>query len=198
MREPILPRVAKNEPGAASECIARYEGLVWSLVRRFCRNRADAEDAVQDVFIEIWRSAGRYNPLLASEATFVGVIARRELIDRCRTQRRRAGETFLGDQQEQVQRADPATLEVREEAKLASRSVAKLGASEQLVLSLAIDRGITHTGIAKVTGMPVGTVKTHVRRGLMKLRWMMDAQGGRGQGRRHGGNEFREVRTGAA
>jgi len=46
MREPILPRVAKNEPGAASECIARYEGLVWSLVRRFCRKRGSRKRSV--------------------------------------------------------------------------------------------------------------------------------------------------------
>lgn len=195
MNDPILPRVARNEPGAASECFARYEGLVWSLVRRFCRNRSDAEDAVQDAFVEIWRSAGRYNPLLASEATFVAVITRRELIDRSRAQRRRAGEVCLGDQQEQVPQFEAGSLEVSEQARIAARSISKLGAREQLVLSLAIDRGITHTGIAKATGLPISTVKTHVRRGLMKLRWMMDTQGGRRDGWDESGPR---VRNGAA
>jgi RNA polymerase sigma-70 factor (ECF subfamily) len=80
----VLPRIAAGDPGAASDCLARYGGLVWSLARRFLSNVADAEDAMQDVFIELWKNAGRYDPSRASEPTYVTMIARRRLIDRKR------------------------------------------------------------------------------------------------------------------
>ena len=57
-------------------------GLVWSLARKFLRSHADAEDAVQEIFVDVWRSAARFDPAIASETTFVAMIARRRLIDR--------------------------------------------------------------------------------------------------------------------
>ena len=78
---PILTRVARGDSAAVRECIDRYGGLVWSLARRFFANTADAEDATQDVFIHLWKSAGAYDPAIASEAVFVTTIARRRLID---------------------------------------------------------------------------------------------------------------------
>ncbi|HEY1068798.1 MAG TPA: sigma-70 family RNA polymerase sigma factor, partial [Pirellulales bacterium] len=86
MPDVLLPRVAAGQPSAVDECLARYGGLVWSLARRHTNNTSDAEDAVQEIFIDLWRSAARFNPQAASEATFVAMIARRRLIDRRRKQ----------------------------------------------------------------------------------------------------------------
>ena len=60
--ECVLPRIAAGDPAAVPDCITRYGGLVWSLARRFLGNAADAEDAVQDVFIELWKNAARFDP----------------------------------------------------------------------------------------------------------------------------------------
>ena len=84
MADCVLPRIAAGDPAAVADCIARYGGLVWSLARRFLGNMTDAEDAVQDVFIELWKNAARYDPGLASEPTYITMIARRRLIDRKR------------------------------------------------------------------------------------------------------------------
>ena len=85
----ILERVARGDPGAPAACIERFRGLVWSLARRLCANASDAEDAVQEIFIDVWKSASRFDPAIASETTFVAMIARRRLIDRGRRRMRR-------------------------------------------------------------------------------------------------------------
>ena len=83
----LLNRVAAGEMAAMQECINQYGGLVWSLARRFSASAADAEDAVQEVFITLWKYASRFDESKGSETTFVSMIARRRLIDRLRRTR---------------------------------------------------------------------------------------------------------------
>jgi RNA polymerase sigma factor (sigma-70 family) len=91
VKEPLslLQRIGAGDTSAMLACMERFRGLVWSLVRRSCSNAADAEDIVQEIFISVWRSAHRFDPTIASESTFVSVIARRRLIDRTRQRMRR-------------------------------------------------------------------------------------------------------------
>ena len=79
VKEPLslLQRIGAGDTSAMLACMERFRGLVWSLVRRSCSNAADAEDIVQEIFISVWRSAHRFDPTIASESTFVSVIARR-------------------------------------------------------------------------------------------------------------------------
>src|SRR5215471_13283167 len=83
----LLTRVAGGDPGAVRDCLARYGGLVWSIARRF--EGHDAEDAVQEIFLDLWKSAARFDAGIASEPAFVAMIARRRLIDRRRSRGRR-------------------------------------------------------------------------------------------------------------
>jgi len=163
----LLQRVAEGDEAAVRACMDEYGGLVWTLARRMCRDAADAEDAVQEVFVSLWRSASRFDPAIASETTFVAMIARRRLIDRLR--RRRSEEVRMP---EEVLVAAPETneREVSEEAREAMKVLGTLGADQQRVLRLAILHGLPHERIAASTGLPLGTVKTHIRRGLMKVR----------------------------
>jgi len=78
---PLLPKVARGDQTAVVECLKRYQNLVWSLARRSCVDRESAEDAVQDIFLKLWKIADRYDASVASETTFVAMIARRTLID---------------------------------------------------------------------------------------------------------------------
>ncbi len=88
-----LLRIAAGDPDAPRACIARHGALVWALARRESGGcHADAEDLVQEIFIDLWAHAGRFDPAVASEATFVALIARRRLIDR----RRRLGRAAAG------------------------------------------------------------------------------------------------------
>ena len=173
----VLPRIAAGDPAAVADCIARYGGLVWSLARRFLGNAADAEDAVQDVFIELWKNAGRYDPALASESTYVTMIARRRLIDR----QRRAGRAPAVQPLPDEPPAAPAggdRAEIVDEAAKAAAVLGELRPDERRVIQMAVYQGLTHEEIAAATGLPVGTVKTHIRRGLIRVRERLTAGGG--------------------
>lgn len=164
----VLPRIAAGEPAAVADCIARYGGLVWSLARRFLGNPADAEDAVQDVFIELWKNAARYDPARSSEPTYITMIARRRLIDRKRKAGRTPALQPLPDEPPGVRGTD--RIEVEDEAAKAAAVLGELRDDERRVIQMAVYQGLTHEEIAAATGLPVGTVKTHIRRGLIRVR----------------------------
>jgi RNA polymerase sigma-70 factor (ECF subfamily) len=173
--EPILQRVAAGEHSAVQECMDRYGGLVWSLARRFCPDREEAEDAVQEVFIELWNKAGRYDASLASEVTFVAMIARRRLIDRGRRRQRTPRAEAIEDERVLPGSEDRSAelVDIGDEAQRAMEAVRQLRPDEQKVLRLAIWEGLSHDQIAKATALPLGTVKTHLRRGLIRVREML-------------------------
>lgn len=165
----LLNRVAAGDPDAVRQCIEVYGGLVWSLARRLSLRPADVEDAVQEVFMELWRSAGRFDERIASEPTFVAMIARRRLIDRRRKAlREKARETSA--EVEAVEPSRQPSIEVGEEARRAAEAMQTLSPEQQRVLRLSIYQGLSHERIAASTGLPLGTVKTHIRRGLIQIR----------------------------
>lgn len=165
---PLLGRVAAGEAEAVRECLARYGGLVWSIARRF--DPAEAEDAVQEVFLDLWKSADRFDPLIASEPAFVTMIARRRLIDRRRSRGRRPALDAAASS-ELPAMIDPGNRpDVCAEASQAARALATLRPEQRQVLLLATCHGLSHGEIASQTGLPLGTVKAHVRRGLLSIR----------------------------
>lgn len=175
MSECILPKVAASDRNAVDECLDRYGGLVWSLARRQSASYADAEDAVQEIFVDIWRSAGRFDKRVASEATFVAMIARRRLIDRRRKRDRTVETATMPPEFDPPTAASPGAeaVEFREEAALARKQLESLRPDERKVIELAIDRGLTNSQIAETLKMPLGTVKTNARRGMIRLRELL-------------------------
>jgi RNA polymerase sigma-70 factor (ECF subfamily) len=166
---PLLHRVAAGEPAAVRECLDRFGGLVWSLCKRHCPRASEVEDAVQESFLALWANAGRHDPALASEATFVTLIVRRRLIDRYRQSRRQpVVEPFRPAHEKSTTPADP--LERDEEVAQVRAAMAALCGMQQTILLMAVQEGQTHQQIADRLGLPLGTIKTHVRRGLMRLR----------------------------
>jgi RNA polymerase sigma-70 factor (ECF subfamily) len=173
----VLPRIAAGDPAAVSDCLTRYGGLVWSLALRFLGNAADAEDAVQDVFIELWKNAGRYDPTRASEPTYITMIARRRLIDRKRRAGRAPAAQTLSDEAA-AKAGSRDRIEIEDEAAKAAAVLGELREEERRVIQMAVYQGLTHEEIAAVTKLPVGTVKTHIRRGLIRVRERLAAGGG--------------------
>lgn len=179
MPDLVLQRVASNDPKAFRDALDQFGGLVWSLARRFSLNDADAEDAVQEIFLDVWRSAVRYDPQVASEATFIAMIARRRLIDRARRSGRRPQGQALSDLEASEPAGSTPPAELRDDAARALDALGRLSPEQQRVLRLSVMHGLSHERIAEATGLPLGTVKTHARRGLIRLRELLEHSDGR-------------------
>lgn len=170
MAQAILNRIASGDKAAVQECLDTFGGLVWSLARRMCPNTNDAEDAVQEIFIDIWKNAERFDAVQASEATFVAMIARRRLIDRLRKTRRQPSVDSLEDILVEPSENANRRIEICAEANEAAEAMKNLRPEQRRVLYLSIVQGCSHQEIADALKMPLGTVKTHARRGLSQIR----------------------------
>jgi RNA polymerase sigma-70 factor (ECF subfamily) len=172
--------VGEGDTQAVAECIDRFGGLVWSLARKLIGNPSEAEDAVQEAFIGLWQNAARYDPSVASEATFVTMIARRRLIDRWRKAGRRPNgdAADVDDLPLRAASDDHVRVELAEEAERATDAIRQLRPEQQEVLNLAVCQGWSHQLIADRLCLPLGTVKTHVRRGLMRVRELLEVDVG--------------------
>ena len=175
MSKTILERIAAGDQSAVRECMDQFNGLVWSLARRFSDSVADAEDASQEIFLEIWKSARRFDPDMGSEAVFIATIARRRLIDRLRSRKRRPPTEEFEESAFAAEDADDAMQPaMASEVNAARDALAALSADQREVLLLGIVEGMTHSEIATHTGRPLGTVKTQIRRGLKKVRQLIE------------------------
>jgi RNA polymerase sigma-70 factor (ECF subfamily) len=179
MTSSLLQRIASGDSAAVRECIDQYGALVWSIARRMSRTPSDAEDATQEIFLDIWRSAGRYDASQGSDKVFIAMIARRRLIDRLRkTSAEPAMEPV--ETLETVAWADPGTAsETAIEAEQAARALTELRPEQRQVLELGLLHGLSQSEIAIRLNMPLGTVKSFMRRGLIQVRKYMniDAEG---------------------
>ena len=170
----LLGRAAGGDDAAVRACLVRFGPIVWGLALRMAPSRADAEDAVQDVFLDLWTHGGRYDATRASEEAFVAVIARRRLIDRRRRAARRPA--FEPIEQAAEAASPAASAEIVAEAALAARAMRDLPEEQREVLRLSVAQGLTHEEIAAHTGMPLGTVKSHARRGLIRIRSILSGE----------------------
>jgi RNA polymerase sigma-70 factor (ECF subfamily) len=146
------------------------------LARRLSRTAADAQDATQDIFLQIWRSAGRFDESKGSEKVFIAMIARRRLIDRLRKSAAEPPMDSSDEVLESVVWSDSgsgSSADTSIEAAQAMRALAELRPEQRQVLELGLLQGLTQSEIAKRLDMPLGTVKSSMRRGLIRLRECM-------------------------
>jgi RNA polymerase sigma-70 factor, ECF subfamily len=169
----ILQRIAAGDAQAVDECLDQYGNLIWSIARRFSPVHADAEDAVQETILEIWRSAARFDPQVASETAFIATIAKRRLIDRHRKRSRTFDASPIEDESAVPFEAAVDPVEIQEEAERVRVVMGRLRHDERRVLEMSLVDGLTHSEISEATSLPLGTVKTHARRGLSRLREML-------------------------
>ena len=167
---PVLPAVAAGDRSAMEACLQRYEGLVWALARRMLGECSEAEDAVQEIFIELWRSAGRFDPVQGPEATFVATIARRRLMDALRRRARRPSLIPMetDPQDEPVAAEEPDGMD--DHALRALRVLRSLPSDQQRMIEWCLADGLSHADISARTGTPLGTVKSVIRRGILRIR----------------------------
>jgi len=166
----LLERIANGDRAAVGLCIKNYSGLVWSLARRYIANEADAEEAVQDVFMELWSKAARFDAAKASEPTWISLIARRRLIDRLRSERRQPESEPLANVEQQLTRDGQAAIEASAETRRVMDIIDAMNPERREVIRMSAWLGMSHAAIAERTDLPLGTVKSHLRRGLTRIR----------------------------
>lgn len=171
----VLQRIAGGDSTAVRECIEKYGGLVWSLARRFSRSFSDAEDATQEIFLDIWRSSAKFDPSRGSAEAYIATIARRRLVDRWRKVKREPPMDTVEVLDRVVWSYPPDTAsETSVDMDNAARAFAQLRPRHREVLELALLNGLSHAEIATKMNMPLGTVKSFLRRGLIQVREYMN------------------------
>lgn len=177
MTQAILQRIADGDRSAVQDCLNKYGGLVWSIARRMLRNSEDAEDAVQEIFVDVWKNAERFDESKSSETTYIAMIARRRVIDKIRYSTRRLSPESLDDVLLEPFTRSDKEMQTSIEAREAAEALRNLRPEQQQVLRLLIVQGMSHQEISEATGMPLGTVKTHARRGILRVREFLDLGG---------------------
>ena len=174
----LIQRAASQDREAFSQLYDRYSSLVFTLAMRMLRVRDDAEDLLQEVFVQVWRQAGNYSQERGSPEAWIVNITRSRAIDKLRSIRRREKSFVLTDDPARAESTDNVETSVAEsEAKLAINSaLANLPQAQRRVLELAYFDGLTQTEIAVKLREPLGTVKTRMRAGIQRLREVVGAR----------------------
>ena len=166
----ILDLIAENHPGSFEMLIEKYGNLVWSIGKKFLGNQSDLEDAVQEVMIAIWKSADKFDPNKASEITFISMIARRRFIDYLRKITKHKSEDSMDDDNNNIHLYKESILNEETDLALVKSAIEDLDTDDQELLNLSVYQGYSHSEISEILDIPLGTVKTRIRRNLMKLK----------------------------
>ena len=168
-----LQRVARGDHDALGELYDRHGRLMYSLALRIVRDQGEAEDVIQDVFSQAWRQAARYD---ASRGTVLGwllTVTRSRAIDRIRSRKSRpeptADESALRDLPDSLVPADEQLAWAGQAAQVRA-ALDGLTILQRVAIELAFFEGLTHAEVAERLELPLGTVKTRIRQGLLTLR----------------------------
>jgi RNA polymerase sigma-70 factor (ECF subfamily) len=177
--EEVMQLVRGGDPRAFEVLYDRHAGAAFSLAYRIVGQSARAEDVTQEAFISIWRSRQRYEPLRGSVRTWVLGIVHNRAVDGVRRNighdRRRAGMEAIEDRREAPERTDLMAAQ-REDARTVQDAMSNLPDDQRKTIELAYFGGFSHSEIAEILHMPVGTVKGRIRLGLDKLRRQLGGQ----------------------
>jgi RNA polymerase sigma-70 factor (ECF subfamily) len=172
--EDLMPLVAQKDPTAFEVFYDRHGGAAYSLAYRIVGDATSAEDVTQEAFLSIWRSRARYDPTRGSVRAWALGIVRNRAIDALRREGGRAPKLDLDDEAALERREAPERTEAealrRETARQVRGALGSLPNEQSKVIELAYFGGFTHSEIARMLGMPIGTVKGRMRLGLEKMR----------------------------
>ena len=170
----LLAELAAGHSGALAELYRRRAGALLRLLERILGDVREAEEVLQDTFVQLWKRAGRYDAAKAGPLTWMIMVARGLALDRLRQRSRRQSglERFrAASDADRVQEENAYTrLSNQESALRVGRALGSLPAEQRTAIELAFYRGCTQEEIARTTGEPLGTIKARIRRGMLALR----------------------------
>lgn len=168
----LLDRVRKHDQDALLQLYQRYGGLVYSVAFRTLNSAEDSEEVAQDVFLRLWEKSEHFDAARGSLAGWLVTITRNAAIDCYRSRARHTPDqpmVSLDDAPLVWQLADPASAQHELHIRIAA-AMQDLTTEQQEAISLAYFQGLSHTEIAARLGRPLGTVKSHIRQGMQRLR----------------------------
>lgn len=176
----LVERIRRGDQPALDLLYGRYSSPVYSLVWKILQNAEEAEDVALDVFWQVWRQADRYDPARGAPPAWIFTLARSRAIDRLRARNRREDRTVSIDDPNlnidplDENAAPDQVVSFRQSRDAVRAAMTKLSPVQREAVELAFLKGLTHVEIAERLGQPLGTVKTRIRQGLIRLRKHLD------------------------
>jgi len=170
----LLKAIARQDETALGQLYDRYRVILFGLLVRILNSREEAEDVLQEVFLQVWRRAADFDENRGRPFTWLVTLARSRGIDRFRSLAARERVALAGSREPSEEISDAVADAFRSEQKnLVTTALSQLPEEQKQPLMLAYYDGLTQSEIAKKLGAPLGTVKTRMRAGLMKLRELL-------------------------
>jgi RNA polymerase sigma-70 factor (ECF subfamily) len=175
----LVARIARRDSDALGDLYERFAGLLLALSRRIVGSHEEAEDVLQEVFVQVWNQAGRYESKRSSVSTWLTLITRSRSIDRLRSrqvQRRTAASAHEENPPEDTSPEGMGNVLDQERRRRLLTALSELPDEQRKVLELAFFGGLTQSEISDSTGTPLGTVKTRTLLAMRKLRRALDQE----------------------
>jgi RNA polymerase sigma-70 factor (ECF subfamily) len=175
-REPaeLLVAIGRGDKAALSRLYRLTSSRLYGICLHMLRNEAEAEDVLQEVYVTVWRKASLFDAAKASGQTWLGVLARNKAVDRLR---RRQLPTAPVEQAEQIADDGPSALDVieaAEDGERLSHCLDELEERQRGLIRTAFFEGVTYSDLATREEVPLGTMKSWIRRGLMRLKGCLE------------------------
>ncbi|HEY4416105.1 MAG TPA: sigma-70 family RNA polymerase sigma factor [Verrucomicrobiae bacterium] len=170
----LLRQIAEGNRAAFAEFYDQHSTLMFSVASRILNNPSDAEDVLQEAFVQIWEKAKNFDPKLGKAASWAAILVRNKAIDRIRSSQRRtrlaeaAGVEF--SVAAEVDHMANNAIHGHDKAKLIQSAIVELPVEQRRAIELAYFSGLTQNEISEKLNEPLGTIKARIRRGLLKLR----------------------------
>ena len=171
-QDQLLARVAQGDQAAFAALYDQIAPRVLGLVRRLLRDHAQSEEVTQEIFLEIWQTATRYDSAKGGASTWIMTMAHRRAVDRVRaSQASRDRDTKIGIRDYDAQYDNVSeTVQTRVEHERVEKAMLRLTELQRQAVSLAYYGGYSHSEVANLLSVPIGTVKTRLRDGMIRLR----------------------------